>query len=99
MSWIPTAERRALAVKLGASPGCGTHPAPCSYCGAPGSLLWERTPAGKPRAWVVFTHTIDHVVARANGGTHNADNLTIACGACNSSKRDRQGWNGRKVWA
>lgn len=48
------------------------------------------TPAGKPRAWVV---------AQANGGTHKADNLTIACGACNSSKRDRQGWNGRKVWA
>jgi 5-methylcytosine-specific restriction endonuclease McrA len=47
----------------------------------------------------VFTHTIDHVVAQANGGTHKADNLTIACGACNSSKRDRQGWNGRKVWA
>jgi 5-methylcytosine-specific restriction endonuclease McrA len=30
--------------------------------------------------------TIDHITARARGGTHSPDNLTGACAACNEAK-------------
>ena len=30
--------------------------------------------------------TVDHIVARANGGTNHIDNLQLLCGACNSMK-------------
>ena len=33
--------------------------------------------------------TADHVVAKANGGTDDDENLVAACLRCNSSKRDR----------
>lgn len=54
----------------------------CAYCG--GRLVctcvridpeWER-PA-----------TIDHRTAQAKGGSHDLDNLVLACGRCNSRKR------------
>jgi 5-methylcytosine-specific restriction endonuclease McrA len=32
--------------------------------------------------------TLDHVLAREMGGTHNADNLVTCCFSCNSSKQD-----------
>ena len=32
---------------------------------------------------------IDHVLAVANGGTDELDNLVVACAACNISKGDR----------
>ena len=32
--------------------------------------------------------TIDHVIALKNGGTHTWDNVAVACGMCNSIKRD-----------
>jgi 5-methylcytosine-specific restriction protein A len=35
--------------------------------------------------------TVDHVVAVANGGTHDLSNLVPACGPCNSSKAARPG--------
>lgn len=33
--------------------------------------------------------TLDHVVARHNGGSNASDNLVTACKSCNSSKTDR----------
>lgn len=33
--------------------------------------------------------TIDHITPRSKGGTDDADNLQLLCGACNSTKGDR----------
>ena len=30
--------------------------------------------------------TIDHIIARAKGGTNDPDNLQLLCGKCNSDK-------------
>ena len=38
-------------------------------------------------SWVAATDaTIDHILMRDHGGTHEADNLQTACYHCNSSK-------------
>lgn len=34
--------------------------------------------------------TVDHVVPLVRGGTNTADNIVMACSACNMSKNDRQ---------
>ena len=34
--------------------------------------------------------SVDHVLARANGGGHERANVVPACRSCNSSKRDRE---------
>lgn len=34
--------------------------------------------------------TVDHVIAKANGGTDDPDNLIAACRRCNGTKSDRQ---------
>ena len=34
----------------------------------------------------VGPYTVDHVVAKARGGTDHLDNLQLLCGACNSVK-------------
>jgi 5-methylcytosine-specific restriction endonuclease McrA len=43
------------------------------------------------------THTIDHVVPLARGGTHAPDNLVVACRSCNSSRGAKlvSEWKGR----
>lgn len=43
---------------------------------------------------------IDHVVPVSRGGLNDLDNLVVACGPCNSSKRDRplSEWKGRGQW-
>ncbi|WP_353962908.1 HNH endonuclease [Streptomyces sp. NBC_01571] len=33
--------------------------------------------------------TVDHVLAKANGGTDTLDNLVAACRPCNSKKQDK----------
>lgn len=33
--------------------------------------------------------TVDHIVAKVNGGTDDEHNLTLACRKCNSKKRER----------
>jgi 5-methylcytosine-specific restriction endonuclease McrA len=33
--------------------------------------------------------TLDHVLARHNGGSNTSDNLVTSCKSCNSSKADR----------
>ena len=42
-----------------------------------------------------FDLTLDHLVPRALGGTHNVDNLATACRSCNSRKGARS-W---RTWA
>jgi len=49
----------------------------CVYCGG--------TPDGSAGAIL----TLDHVVARENGGSNASDNLVTSCRSCNSSKQDR----------
>ncbi|MFD1505268.1 HNH endonuclease [Georgenia yuyongxinii] len=34
--------------------------------------------------------TVDHIVAKANGGTDDESNLIAACRTCNGYKQDRQ---------
>ncbi len=48
-------------------------PVPCFYCGVSLSLL---------------THTWDHLVPRALGGSNRRTNLVHSCLACNSTKAD-----------
>lgn len=40
---------------------------------------------------------IDHVLPIARGGTHEVENLVVACRPCNRSKKDRtvEEWRGR----
>lgn len=45
----------------------------CAYCG---------------RRIDLPKRTIDHVIPLSRGGAHHPDNLVMACGPCNSSKRD-----------
>lgn len=37
----------------------------------------------------VKANTVDHVVARVHGGSHDDDNLVAACRRCNGLKRDK----------
>lgn len=46
----------------------------CCYCEKP--LLWK-------------TATFDHLIPRVQGGDDYADNLSLACQRCNSSKGGR----------
>jgi hypothetical protein len=41
---------------------------------------------------------VDHIHPISKGGANTPDNLCVACGPCNSSKRDRSldQWSGRK---
>jgi len=34
-------------------------------------------------------NTVDHVIAKANGGTDTMDNLVAACRKCNGKKQDK----------
>jgi len=47
---------------------------PCFYC---------------ERMLLVAERTIDHYVPTSKGGKHEASNLRIACGPCNSAKGDK----------
>ena len=55
----------------------------CYICGKvcdPSDTSWGTSGPNYP--------TLDHVVALANGGGHTWDNVRVACGECNSRKRD-----------
>ena len=63
--------------------------------------LWRRLLDDEGRAYVaVLRHdpcsycgesatSVDHIQPRSAGGAHDWDNLTAACGPCNSAKRDK----------
>lgn len=83
--WIPSASRRAIAERYGCSRGQRVA-ASCSYCDAVGTVSWPT----RPGSWVNFLGLqLDHIVPKARGGSDHPDNLTLACGPCNASKRDK----------
>ncbi len=53
---------------------------------------WKATNGEWCPGWGVAPHaatdlTADHIVAKANGGTDDPDNVTVLCRACNGRKR------------
>jgi 5-methylcytosine-specific restriction endonuclease McrA len=70
-----TGRRRKVVKKL-----IRRHGDVCSYCRVP---LGPEPSDGilGPRA-----RTVDHVVPRSLGGTHNLANLVLSCSRCNGSK-------------
>ena len=61
----------------------------CAYCDERMELKWGDTE---------LAFTIDHIEARARGGTDNIFNLTFACQSCNSMKKDKDaGWFANNV--
>lgn len=56
----------------------------CAYCGVRDGSV--RQPWNDPRLTVRLT--VDHVVPRSRGGTHDLDNIVPACPACNCEKGD-----------
>jgi hypothetical protein len=73
------AARIEVARRYGAT-GPGTWPASCVYCGASGSIIW------RAQSVSLDGLTLDHWTPRARGGTDTADNLVLACQACNRRK-------------
>lgn len=41
--------------------------------------------------------SLDHIIAVANGGSNEEENLQTLCSPCNSSKGKREGWRGRRA--
>lgn len=86
---IPEGTRRAVARRYGCEPGETLTDVPCHWCGDPGSIEWHRLASGKPGAWVSFTHELDHVIPEASGGSHDPDNIVLACRSCNRRRGHR----------
>ena len=53
----------------------------CFYCGI---AMDMSHPRNKPASC-----TIDHIVPLSKGGTHEIQNIRLACKSCNSSKGDK----------
>lgn len=49
------------------------NPEICAYCGTTTADKWQ----------------VDHIIARARGGTHRWDNLAVSCAPCNQAKGAR----------
>ena len=83
---IPLAVRRQVAEAYGCEPG-GTTTACCAYCGEEGRITWYTRRDGKPSGWVTFAGLeLDHHTPEASGGEAIAENIVLACRACNRSK-------------
>jgi 5-methylcytosine-specific restriction endonuclease McrA len=78
---IPDGERRRVAIKYGLV--CGDRKEiPCHYCGSIGIAHWF-----EGRSWVAFQDLeMDHVFPESLGGLGVAENIVLACRACNRSK-------------
>lgn len=86
---VPAASRRAVAIREEVAPGEATT-IRCSYCPATAVATWPLNLNGSPSYWPLFGgFTLDHVLAVANGGSDDPENLVIACGPCNVAKLDR----------
>jgi 5-methylcytosine-specific restriction endonuclease McrA len=83
---IPNSVRREVALREGCPPG-GTVDAECYWCGAPGQIVWAWLHfSNRPGAWVAFPGLeLDHKKAVLFGGTNDAENIVLACRACNRS--------------
>jgi 5-methylcytosine-specific restriction endonuclease McrA len=66
--------------------------ADCYYCGKPGHMRIDTGSKGKGQ-WMMIEHEIDHIIPLSKEGTNDADNLVIACKACNRKKSNNEGWN------
>lgn len=83
---IPERTRREVARRAGCEPG-ETCDARCNWCGAPGTVIWNRLANGKPGSWVQFKGLeLDHVIPEFSGGSSEPDNIVLACVACNRSR-------------
>lgn len=61
----------------------------CAYCNERMELEWGDTE---------LSFSIDHILARAHGGSDNIHNLTFACWSCNSMKGEKDaGWFSRNI--
>lgn len=88
---IPQAVRRAVATKYGCPPN-GVVDADCYYCGASGSICWWPGRNGKTGSWVSFSRLeLDHFPPESEGGAASAENIVLACRACNRSKGPHSG--------
>lgn len=87
---IPAPVRREVAVREGVVPG-ETTILTCAYCPATTAATWPLNQNGTPSYWPMFGRGfgLDHVIPVARGGAHEAANLVVACGKCNTAKRDR----------
>jgi len=56
----------------------------CPMCEQP--MLFERPEGMGDRSWFKNMATIDHIVARSEGGTNALDNLVLMHGKCNRKK-------------
>ena len=79
---LPADRPRELAQRYGCYRG-NVSLAECHWCGHKGLIKWPDYNLSP-----VFTLglTIDHVLPLCRGGTHDLDNLVLACGFCNSSR-------------
>lgn len=53
----------------------------CGLCGGPTDREWTRNSPNAP--------TLDHIIPRSRGGSHNPENLTTAHAQCNAIRQDR----------
>ena len=67
---IPSGVRRAVVERDGGD---------CHWCGRPGRILLHGY-------WTWIEHEFDHVLPESRGGATSADNIVIACRACNRSR-------------
>lgn len=59
----------------------------CAYCETNGSIVWH----DNCRYWPVIDGLeLDHVIPEYHGGPNTADNITLACRACNRKKGHRR---------
>lgn len=89
MSKVPAPSRREVARREGMTPG-STTVIQCHYCPEKSAATWPLNRNGSASYWPMFGRDfgLDHVIPQARGGSHDADNLVISCGKCNSAKRD-----------
>ena len=86
---VPLDIRRALAMRYGAIAG-RIIDASCHWCGKAGKIYWSLLYSGHPSCWVTFDLEIDHLRAIALGGTHDLDNIVLACRRCNRGRFNRR---------
>ena len=86
---IPSDVRVAIARSYGCLPG-EQREAWCVYCNAPGLVWWPFGYSDRLSWYVTFpVLELDHVIPEFAGGSCEADNIVLACRACNRAKGHR----------
>lgn len=79
----------AMAKRHGCGPG-QTVNVVCHWCGVQGQMHWPLRENGSPRRWITLVGLCwDHVIPVFKGGTDQVENIVLACGWCNRSKRNK----------